>query len=128
MKARVPTFIAVVSAAVVFTIPRLALAQTPTHDHTPPSTVSNPSAPAPPAPSESTSGMKMQDMKMAGMKMGEKNVEAMKAAKERIDGLMTRLKATEGAARVDVLTELVTALVERHETMCQEMMSGHAGR
>ena len=135
MKASVTTFVTAAAAVVVFATPPLALAQAAPHDHTQPSAVSNPIVSSPSAPSEQKPGMKMQGMKMdekmADGKMAEKMAEkmaGMKAAKERIDGLMARLKAAEGAARVDVMTELITALVERHETMCQEMMSGHAAK
>ena len=50
--------------------------------------------------------------KMAGMDM-----KAMMASNARLDALVTKMNAAQGQAKVDAMAELLTALVQQHESM-----------
>jgi hypothetical protein len=51
------------------------------------------------------------------------DMAAMKAADARIAALAEKMKTSTGAARIDAMAELLTALVEHHQTMCAAMMN-----
>ena len=60
-----------------------------------------------------------QAKEMAGMK-------AMMASSARLDALVTKMNAAQGQAKVDAMAELLTALVQQHQTMhsgMEQMMS-----
>lgn len=52
-----------------------------------------------------------------------RRMEAMKAADQKFDQLVKKMNAATGAAKTDVIAELLTALVQEHRAMHDSMMS-----
>lgn len=59
------------------------------------------------------------------MAMHKKMMAEMSATDASLDALVARMSAATGAARVDALAEVVTALVQQHKAMHGHMMQMH---
>lgn len=80
------------------------------HDHPPAQT---------PAQTPDGKGQPPATMGAAGGSMS-----GMMADVERLRGLVAKMNAATGAAKVDAMADVLTALVEQHASMCQHMMGG----
>ena len=71
------------------------------------------------APAPADAGMKGMQGKMQGMRT--KMMADMKAQDARIAALVARMNSATGAAKTDAMAELLTALVQQHKSMRDNM-------
>lgn len=65
-------------------------------------------------------GMAMPDAQMMGMH--QKMMADMKAMDATLDGLITKMNAAKGTAKVDAIAEALTTMVQQHKAMRDGMM------
>ena len=115
MRARVATLTAIAVAAMFAATPAHLHGQQPAtaqeHEHHHPEATATPGQKAP--ATDATSGAH----DMMGM------MDRMKAADAKLDGLLKKMNAATGQAKVDATAELVTALVEDRRAMNDAMMA-----